>query len=243
MASVTGAQTLLRALDILDAFAEEGASLTLADLGRRAGLDRADDAPACEGARLARLPRHRREPPLQPRPRGDAPGLGRDAPHRRPGRALDADARAAARADRRDGEPALPARQRAHLRGRARQPGADPHAVDVGRTYPIHAGAAGKAILAWQPDVLDRPRLGSSQVAPATITDAAKLAASWSGSASAATPRASRRRCPAPRRSPSRCSAGRAAVLAAVNVAGPAMAGTAPSAGSSATPSSPRSPR
>ena len=46
---------------------------------------------------------------------------------------------------------------------------------DVGRTYPIHAGAAGKAILAWQPQVLDRPGLKLGQVTPATITDAAKL--------------------------------------------------------------------
>ena len=74
VASVTGAQTLLRALDILDAFAEEGASLTLADLEPPRRPDRADDAPAREGARLARLRRHRREPPLQPRPGGDAAG-------------------------------------------------------------------------------------------------------------------------------------------------------------------------
>ena len=95
---------------------------------------------------------------------------------------------------------------------------------DVGRTYPIHAGAAGKAILAWQPDVLDRLGLRLGKVAPATITDAAKLRAR----AGADPPARLRRervgdRAPAPRRSRCPCSAGRAECSPPINVAGPAM--------------------
>ena len=115
---------------------------------------------------------------------------------------------------------------------------------DVGRTYPIHAGAAGKAILAWHPDGSSASGCGSVRSRPSTITDAAKLerelerirqrgyAESESEVvAGAAVARGARAR--------------RAATACSLRSTSPARrcAGTAPSAPGIATPSSPRSPR
>jgi len=93
----------------------------------------------------------------------------------------------------------------------------------IGRIYPIYAGAAGKAMLAWLPDAYETVRLRLDQVGPATITDPAALdselrrirkrgyAVSESevvaGAASLAMP----------------IFGGNGAVIAAVNIAGPSM--------------------
>ena len=89
---------------------------------------------------------------------------------------------------------------------------------DVGRTYPIHAGAAGKAMLALLP-ALDRSS-GRGSLTPApTITDPEarhELERIRQRGYARASPRSST----APRPSPCRLLEGRT-VLGAVNVAGP----------------------
>jgi DNA-binding IclR family transcriptional regulator len=47
----------------------------------------------------------------------------------------------------------------------------------IGRSYPIYAGAAGKALLAWLPEVFETIRDNLIQIGPATITDPRDLEA------------------------------------------------------------------
>jgi IclR family acetate operon transcriptional repressor len=175
VASVTGAQTLMRALDILDAFADEGGSLTLADLGRRAGLT----APTT----------HRLVKALVSR------GFVVSDDNRRYSLGPAVMRLASVVMQRTDDLAALAMPTLERLRDLTGET-ASLHCLlgtericvaeivslepirmqsDVGRTYPIHAGAAGKAILAWHPELLDRPGLKLDQVAPGTVTDPSKL--------------------------------------------------------------------
>jgi IclR family acetate operon transcriptional repressor len=221
--SVTGAQTLLRALDILDAFAEEGASLSLADLGRRAGLTaptthRLVKALVSRGFLVTDTSRRYSLGPAVMR-------LASVVMHRTDDLAA-LSMPTLERLRELTGETAslhcLLGNERICV---AELVSPEPIRMqsDVGRTYPIHAGAAGKAILAWQPEVLDRPGLRLAQVTPATITDAAKLRRElerirqrgYAESESEVVPGAASLAVPV--------LGGPTGVLAAVNVAGPAM--------------------
>lgn len=173
--SVAGAQTLLRALDILEAFAEEGASLSLADLGRRAGLT----APTTHRLVKALVSRGFVVPDAGRR-YSLGPAVMRLASVVMQ-RTDDLVALAMPTLDRLrelTGETAslhvLLGSERICV---AELVSPEPIRMqsDVGRAYPIYAGAAGKAILAWHPGAVERLGLRLVKVGPLTITDAAKL--------------------------------------------------------------------
>ena len=244
MTSVTGAQTLLRALDILDAFAEEGASLTLADLGRRAGLTaptthRLVKALVSRGFLVTDASRRYSLGPAVMR-------LASVVMHRTDDLAA-LSMPTLERLRELTGETAslhcLLGNERICV---AELVSPEPIRMqsDVGRTYPIHAGAAGKAILAWQPDVLDRPGL---RLVPGHAGDDHRRgeAPPRAGADPPARLRRERVRDRARRGVARRARARRRrpACSPPSTSPGPRCAGTAPSARSSATRSSPRSPR
>lgn len=174
--SVAGAQTLLRALDILECLADEaGGTVSLAEISRRLGLTaptthRLVKALVSRGfvvadanrryslgpgvMRLASVVMHRADDLIAVA----MPSLGRlrDATgetvslHRRIG-----DERVCV----------------------AELISAEPIRMEsgVGRIYPLHAGAAGKAMLAWLPDAFAAVRGRLAAVGPATIVDAPAL--------------------------------------------------------------------
>lgn len=175
--TVTGAQTLLRALDILECFAHEGTSLSLAEISRRVGLT----APTTHRLVKALISRG-----FVVGDAGRRYGLGPSVMRLASvvmHRADDLIAVATPALERlRDvtGETvSLHCQLGAERVCVAELVSPEPIRMEsgVGRIYPLYAGAAGKAILAWLPDALESVRQRLTAVGPATITDADELAA------------------------------------------------------------------
>jgi DNA-binding IclR family transcriptional regulator len=172
--SVAGAQTLLRALDILDCFVDEGSSLTLADLSRRVGLT----APTTHRLVKALISRGfvvvdgNRRYSLGPA----VMRLASVVMHR----ADDLVALATPTLERLRELTGETVSLHCVLGGEricvAELVSAEPIRMEsgVGKTYPLYAGAAGKAMLAWLPDGIDGigPLVA---VGPSTITDEGEL--------------------------------------------------------------------
>lgn len=173
--SVTGAQTLLRALDILDCFSDGSGSMTLVELSRRVGLT----APTT----------HRLVKALSSR------GFVVVDENRRYSLGPAVMKLASVVMERSDDLVALAAPSLERLRELTGETvslhcvigsqricvselvSAEPIRMEsgVGGTYPLYAGAAGKAMLAWLPDPLGRVGRRLAKVGPATITDPAEL--------------------------------------------------------------------
>jgi DNA-binding IclR family transcriptional regulator len=174
--SVTGAQTLLRALDILECFTQDGTSLSLVEIGRRVQLTaptthRLVKALVSRGFLIGDASRHYTLGPAVMQ-------LASVVMHRTENLAA----------------VASPAIERLRdligetvslhcLLGDDRICVAEyvsPERIrmesGIGGVYPLYAGAAGKAMLAWLPEVLDRVATRLEPHGPATITDPAELA-------------------------------------------------------------------
>jgi DNA-binding IclR family transcriptional regulator len=174
--TVAGAQTLLRALDILDCFVDAGGgTLSLAEISRRLGLT----APTTHRLVKALISR----------------GFVVGGANRRYGLGPAVMRLASVVMHRADDliAVAMPSLERLrettgetvslHCRVGdervcvAELISAQPirMASGVGRVYPLYAGAAGKAMLAWLPDALESVRGRLAVVGPATIAEPAEL--------------------------------------------------------------------
>jgi DNA-binding IclR family transcriptional regulator len=172
---VAGAQTLLRALDILECFAEEGASLSLAEISRRVELTaptthRLVKALVSRGFVVADANRRYGLGPAVMR-------LASVVMHR----ADDLIAVATpslARLRELTGETvSLHCRLGDERVCVAELISPEPIRMEsgIGRIYPLYAGAAGKTMLAWLPGALESVRARLAPLGPGTITDPGAL--------------------------------------------------------------------
>jgi DNA-binding IclR family transcriptional regulator len=176
--TVAGAQTLLRALDILECFVEEGGgTLSLAEISRRLGLT----APTTHRLVKALISR----------------GFVVGDANRRYGLGPAVMRLASVVMHRADDLIAVAMPSLERLREATGETvslhcpvgdervcvaeliSAEPIRMEsgIGRIYPLYAGAAGKAMLAWLPDALESVRGRLTAVGPATIVDPPELEA------------------------------------------------------------------